>query len=125
LDVERSTRFCRALNLAPSHGPHVLVTSEYPDEQPDTENPQIHIPPNYSVIELAGKSPEQISKFLADLSDKVVLGGLKTKTPDSKEYWSAWFEAARASLKGVSDRVKVTVNTSFLKVEVSGDKHQE
>jgi hypothetical protein len=118
LDVDRSTRFCRAYNLPPSHSPYVLVTSVYPD--PD--NPQV--PPNL-LIEFGGRNPELISKNLAELSDQLVLKGLKTKTPDSKEYWATWFEAARASLKDVSDRVTVTINTSFLKVEVSGNKHQE
>lgn len=118
LDVDRSTRFCRAYNLAPSHSPYVLVTSVYPD--PD--NPQV--PPNL-LIEFGGSNPEQISKNLAELSDQLVLKGLKTKTPDSKEYWATWFEAARASLKDVSERVKVTINTSFLRVEIAGNKHQE
>ena len=32
VDVERSVRFCQAWKLIPSEGPHLVITSTYPDE---------------------------------------------------------------------------------------------
>src|SRR5258707_13891033 len=32
VDVERSVRFCQSWNLIPSEGPHLAITSTYPDE---------------------------------------------------------------------------------------------
>ena len=112
IDVDRSVKYCQAFKLLPSRGPHVLVTAEYPD----LTNP----PSNYEAIELAGTPPREISSFLSKLADRLLVQGLRTKTPGSDSYWVAWFEAIRGTLTGLGERVRITINTSFFKIEMSG-----
>jgi len=65
VDVERSIRFCKALNLKPSESPHIVVMATYPDEA--------NLPTDFAVFQLTKMSPHDISGLLAKLSDQLLL----------------------------------------------------
>jgi len=71
VDVERSVRFCQAWHLKPSAGPHVVVTSTYPDESDLSSG----LPKDSAVFELGNMESTQISKLLAKLTDELVAKG--------------------------------------------------
>lgn len=109
VDVGRSAKYCRAFNLRQREGPHVLVTTAYPD----LDNP----PEPELVISLANSSSQEIAEFLNDLSDKLIFDGLETKSAD---YWAAWFDAARNSITRLGENVKVVMKTPWFDIEVKG-----
>jgi hypothetical protein len=45
VDVERSVRFCKALRLKPSEGPHIVIMASYPDES--------NLPKDFASFQLA------------------------------------------------------------------------
>jgi len=71
VDVERSVRFCRAWKLRPSEGPHLVITSTYPDESHLTSG----LPRNNCVYKLGNMSPAEISSLLTKLTDQLVVNG--------------------------------------------------
>jgi hypothetical protein len=71
VDVERSVRFCRAWKLLPSEGPHLVITSTYPDEAHLTSG----LPLNNCVYKLGDMSPADISSLLTTLTDQLVVNG--------------------------------------------------
>ena len=68
VDVERSVKFCAAWNLKPSAGPHVVVTSTYPDESVLPKG----LPANSAVFELGNMTADKISDLLAKVVDELV-----------------------------------------------------
>jgi hypothetical protein len=81
VDVERSVRFCRAWHLKPSAGPHVVVTSTYPDES----NLSAGLPKDSAVFELGNMESNEISKLLAKLTDELVEKGHVESAPETPE----------------------------------------
>jgi len=82
-DVERSIRFCKGWKLQPSAGPHLVVTSTYPDESRLSEG----LPTNSAVFSLGNMSPNLISDLLTNLTDQLVLKGhvdLPAPSPEKK-----------------------------------------
>jgi hypothetical protein len=82
VDVERSVRFCQAWKLTPSEGPHLVITSTYPDEQ----HLSAGLPVNSAVYKLGNMTPPEISSLLAKLTDELVTSGKvdnKDTTPAS------------------------------------------
>jgi hypothetical protein len=71
IDVERSTRFCRAWKLKPSEGPYIVVTLTRPDE----EHLEKGLPGDSAVFTLGGMKPAEISALLAKLTDSLLLNG--------------------------------------------------
>jgi len=65
VDVERSIRYCKALNLKPSESPHIVVMGSYPDEAA--------VPKDFAAYQLAKMAPQDISGLLAKLSDQLLL----------------------------------------------------
>jgi hypothetical protein len=78
VDVERSARFCKAWNLQPSVGPHLVVTSEYPNESRLSSG----LPKDSGVFELGNMDKDQISKLLSQLTDELLKNG-KPKSPSA------------------------------------------
>jgi hypothetical protein len=68
LDVERSVRFCQAWNLKPSEGPHLVITTIYPDESSLSSG----LPKGNAVYSLGNMSPVEISGLLTKLNDELV-----------------------------------------------------
>jgi hypothetical protein len=71
VDVERSVRFCKAWKLKPSEGPHLVITSSYPDE----DELSAGLPANSAVYKLGDMTPTDISSLLAKLTDSLVETG--------------------------------------------------
>lgn len=71
VDVKRSLRFCQAWKLIPSDGPHLVITSTYPDES----NLSSGLPPDTAVYKLGNMSPPDITKLLASLTDQLIANG--------------------------------------------------
>jgi hypothetical protein len=78
VDVDRSIRFCKAWNLTPDEGPHLVITSTYPDESKLTSG----LPPDTAVYKLGNMSPPDITKLLLSLTDQLVASG-KVESPSS------------------------------------------
>lgn len=125
VDVERSVRFCSALGLTPSAGPHLVVTTEYPDET--------KLPADRATFELAGLAPAEVTKLLQKLTDELVLKGradaLLTKVLESNggtgtavaappSLWIRLLEAAQRTIIGFGCKVSVQIKTGFLNAEL-------
>ena len=59
VDVERSVRFCQAWKLVPSEGPHLVITSTYPDEAHLSHG----LPKDSAVYKLGDMAPPDISSL--------------------------------------------------------------
>jgi hypothetical protein len=130
VDVERSVRFCQALGLTPSVGPHLVVTTEYPDES--------KLPADRAVFELAGLRPADVTKLLRKLTDELVLKGkadeLLLKSMESSSgkeaaaappsLWIRLLEAAQRTIVGFGCKVSVKIQTGFLNAELRECKTQ-
>lgn len=68
VDLERSSKFCRAFKLPPSKGPYIFVTSTYLDES----HLPSKLPPDSAWFELGSMKPAEISELLAHLADDLV-----------------------------------------------------
>jgi len=77
VDVERSVRFCQAWKLTPSEGPHLVVTTVYPDESSLSAG----LPKGSAVYGLGSMSPKDISALLAKLTDDLIGKGQLESTP--------------------------------------------
>jgi hypothetical protein len=71
VDVERSVRFCQAWKLTPSEGPHLVITSTYPDESHLSSG----LPKDSAVYKLGDMAPPNISALLAKLTDELIASG--------------------------------------------------
>src|ERR1700722_2641216 len=71
VDVERSVRFCQAWKLKPSEGPHLVVTTIYPDESALSSG----LPKGSAVYGLGNMSSKEISDLLVKLTDELVEKG--------------------------------------------------
>ena len=71
VDVERSVRFCQAWKLIPSEGPHLVITSTYPDESHLSDG----LPKDSAVYKLGDMAPPDISELLAKLTDELIASG--------------------------------------------------
>lgn len=71
VDVERGVRFCQAWKLKPSEGPHLVITTIYPDES----NLSSGLPKGSAVYGLGNMSSTEISDLLAKLTDELVEKG--------------------------------------------------
>jgi hypothetical protein len=78
VDVERSVRFCKAWKLKPSEGPHLVITSSYPNEHELSAG----LPEDSAVYKLGDMTPTDISSLLAKLTDSLVETG-KVPVPAS------------------------------------------
>jgi hypothetical protein len=101
LDVERSSKFCRAFGLQPSQGPYVFVTSTYPDET----NLPTHLPPNSAYFALGDMQSPKISELLSHLADELVKGGPVNPNSAAENVqptgtWVRLLVAAQRTLKG-------------------------
>ncbi len=98
VDVERSVRFCQAWKLTPSKGPHLVVTSTYPDE--DALSSATGLPKNSAVFELGNMNPKEISDLLANLTDQLIAkGSVPDSTTNAKPtLWVRLLEATQRTI---------------------------
>jgi hypothetical protein len=102
VDLERSSAFCSAYGLPPSHGPYIVVTSSYPD----VSRPSGKLPPNSAWFELGAMKPSQISDLLARLADQLTANKMPqqdTGTPTAANL--AWDVRLLAAAQGLLNRV--------------------
>ncbi len=113
LDVSRSATYCAKYGLLPSEGPHVLITTRYPDDPPG----------DHSVLTLKGLKAADIGSLLARLADQVLVTGLDQEELDSELSWRLLQDAAERVLAagvGWIERVSFAIDTKFFKLEVEG-----
>lgn len=123
VDVKRSAAFCAHLDLPPSEGPYVVVTTEYPgaaqlSEYPDTFGEL----ENRYVLALNGMGAREAMEVLKDLANQIREDQLSETELGSEGYWRRWrqiFETLQSSLVGLSERTRVAFNTQFFTVELS------
>lgn len=97
VDVERSVRFCKAWKLKPSAGPHLVVTSTYPDES----NLSSGLPTSTAVYQLGNMNPNDISALIARLTDELVEKGHVDESvvsPAPPVLWVRLLEATRQTI---------------------------
>jgi hypothetical protein len=116
-DDPRVAKFCTNKNfkILPSKSPYVLVTTKYPDPN--------KAPGDFLTLELGALSSAQITSSLGRLADQLLVTGLPTQKTGSEQYWRAWqdsFQALRLALVGFGDRIKLTIDTKFFKLELAG-----
>lgn len=115
VDAERSSDYCAHFKLLPSEGPHILVTTTYPDLSAPVGN--------FFVLKLNNTTSSDVTAFLNKLSDQLLVTGLNQTTLDSEQYWRAWqrsFEGLKGSALGFMKRVTLTIDTKFFKIEIKG-----
>ncbi len=131
LDIERQCAFAAKLNLEPSKGPYIIITSTYPGkalrkallyEKYGNRFPeQIELGSQNSIITLNNMNSSEIIDLLTKLADQILLDDLKNFDPKSEAYWRTWqkcYETVREELFGLSNRIKFTINTNFFKIEI-------
>ncbi len=116
VDVQRSVRFCRAWNLKPSAGPHLVVTSTYPDESKLSSG----LPKDSAVFEFGKMSSKEISDLLAKLADDLLEE--RHVAPVATEARSAWWvrllEATQGELSSFVCAWSFKIDAGEVKAEV-------
>jgi hypothetical protein len=123
VDVDRSAAICSKLKLAPSKGPYILVTTEYPGAcivgSPDTFPANLD---RFQIrLELNKATASEITSLLTGVADQLIAGDLGKLSVNSEDYWRAWrqsFEAVRGTLVGLSQAFTVTFKTPFFDVQL-------
>lgn len=128
VDVARSAEYCRVLGRAPSRGPHLVVTMEYPD--------LAAFPRERAIFELGGLPPADIAKLLNALTDQLLLQGkvdaamsaahtsappgaaAPAAAPPVSGLWVRLLEGARRSMIGLGCSLKLQIDTGYLSAEL-------
>jgi len=121
VDVARSARFCEKLKLAPSGGPYILVTSDFPGRGQMNDSSTFLPTPleRYYTVSLNNKSADEIMELLTRVADKITTDRLADLNSRSERYWSAWqraFEGIRDFLS--SRQMTVSIKTPFSDVQI-------
>jgi hypothetical protein len=121
VDVIRSAEFCEKLRLAPSDGPYILVTTEYPGTGL-INDPSNFLPTklkSYYIVSLNNKSAEEVMQLLSRIADKITADRLPDLNSDPEDYWHSWqraFETIRDFLS--SRQMTVSIKTPFSEVTI-------
>jgi hypothetical protein len=121
VDVVRGAEFCEKLQLPPSNGPYILVTTEYPGSGL-INDPSTFLPTKlngYYVVSLNNKTAEEIMQLLSRIADKITADHLSDLNSSSEDYWRSWqraFEAIRDFLS--SRQMSVSFKTPFSEVTI-------
>jgi len=122
IDVLRGSMFCSKLKLPPSKSPYIIMSTEYPGEALLSDVPNTFFQlENYYVIELNGLDAVEITQLLSELADKILLEDFENIDSNSDEYWRSWqhsFELLRDTILGFSQKIKISINTTFFNVEI-------
>jgi len=111
VDVERSARICKVLQLKPSASPYLVVTANYPDES--------NFPKQFAVFELGKLSPSDISSLLAKLTDQLVLQGRVDPGPETQErLWIRLLEAAQHLIGNFECKWSFKIETGVLSADL-------
>jgi hypothetical protein len=110
LDIARSARYCRALDLAPSQSPYVVETAEYPDVEA--------FPKEHAVFTLGTLSAGELTGKLGELTDQLLLH--KPVGDLAPSLWIRLLESSRQTLIGLGCAVKLQVSAGPLTAELRG-----
>jgi hypothetical protein len=116
IDVDRSAAYCTKLKLLPSKSPYVVVTTSYPDLNSENLKQEV-------LIELNNLPPADSGNLLTTLADQLLVQGLRQADFDSEQYWNGWrrsVESIRDGLMSMVKKVKITINTAVVKLEIEG-----
>jgi len=119
VDVERSTRFCKALQLKPSESPQIVIMASYPDES--------NLPKDFAVFQLGLMSPTDISGLLAKLSDQLLLTGKVDPaqvTDVSGRLWIRLLSAAQQVIGNFSCAWSLKIATGVFSAELHSCQKQ-
>ena len=75
------------------------------------------------LIELNNLAPPDIGSLLNRLADQLLVQGLRQADFDSEQYWNAWRRSAESItdvLAAMVKKVKLTINTALVKLEIEG-----
>jgi hypothetical protein len=120
IDTDRSAKFCEKFHLLPSEGPHVLVTTNYPD----LRAPVGH----FVVLRLNGLEADDFITLLTKLADQLEVEGLDQKSLDSKAYWLSWERSAKKVFNVLGDavkKVKLSIHAGPVQAEVEGGSEKK
>lgn len=125
VDVARSAEYCGELQLRPSEGPYLVVTTDYPD--------LTSFPKDKAVFALGGLQPVDLAKMLNTLTDQLLLerkvdavrlAATTAPAPPSDSgspgLWIQLLEGARRTLLGLGCGVKMQISTGVLSAELRG-----
>ncbi len=120
VDIARSAEFCRALGIAPSRGPYLVVTTAYPDVAA--------FPKERAIFQLGELQYADLAKLLNKLTDQLLLQGqvdaaaapsIGAAQP-KPSLWIRLLEGARQSMIGFGCAVKLQIDTGLLSAELRG-----
>jgi hypothetical protein len=120
VDVERSIRYCKALNLKPSESPDIVVMTRYPDEA--------DVPKDFAAFQLAKMGPQDISGLLAKLSDQLLLQN-RVVVPDSPsepqgQLWIRLLSATQQIIGNFGCTWSLKINTGVLSADLHSCQKQ-
>ena len=114
VDVERSVRYCKALGLKPSEGPHLFVTSTYPDS---TKPPK-----DFADFSLAKMSPGDVATLLLKVTDELVahgrIGNQAEIAGAPESIWVKLLEATQRTIGKFGCAWSLKVQTGFLTADL-------
>lgn len=116
VDVDRSVKLCKALNLKPSESPEIVVMSAYPDEN--------HLPTEFAAFQLAQMNAQDISSLLAKLSDQLLLQDKVTQQPATTDpapqahLWIRLLSAAQQVIGNFGCAWSLKIDTGVLTAEL-------
>jgi hypothetical protein len=121
VDVIRSAEFCEKLQLAPSNGPYILLTTEYPGTGLINDS-STFLPTklkSYYVVSLNNKSADEVMQLLTRIADKITANRLSDLNSSSEDYWRSWQRAFEAIRDFLSNRqMTVSIKTPLAEVEI-------
>jgi hypothetical protein len=92
-DISRSAVYCEKYKLLPSESPHVLVTTQHPDDQD---------PGDRFVVSLNGLDAHNSALAITKLADQLVATGLSQSGLDSSDRWRRVFDAITTAIGAAS-----------------------
>jgi hypothetical protein len=127
VDIERANQFCRRYGLAPSKGPYIIYTTEYPGRGIVTEYPSSFnsIENNLSKIELNCLTSSEIGNFLNELTDNIILSDVSHSETGSTSFWNKMksaFESMSDSLANFGNKITLTIKAGPVEAKIGIDQ---
>lgn len=120
IDVERSVTYCKRFGLVSSEGPHIVVTTTYPDRwAPGAALPTGTGDP-IVVLALGGSTPDDIIELLKRLNNQVLAERLSGQELASAQYWRSWIRVVEQVCHRAFDKVRFTVTAKVFSIERTG-----
>jgi hypothetical protein len=121
-DAGRASAYCSKYKLHPSKSPYVLITTFHPDLTNDGTLG------DYYYLGIGEIDPEVSIKILSNLTDKILVSGLKQEEIDSERYWISWLSLIQESLsnlRNIAANASLTIDTKFFKIDFSNKGSSE